>query len=84
MCGTKERLFILFETWSSGRGAARVGAESRGNRTLRAEVQTRQPLAVKLWIFLEILAERKIEAGIFRRMRNWRRHVQDQRPTTYT
>ena len=82
MSGTKERLPILFEARSSRRGAAKVGAESRGDGTLRAEVKARQPLSVLPWIFLEALAERKIEAGVFRAMRNWRRHVQEQKPAT--
>ena len=82
MTGTKERLPILFETRSSRRGAAKMGAESRGDGTLRAEVQTRQPLSVLPWIFLAALAERKVEADVFRAMRNWRRHVLEQKPAT--
>ena len=82
MSGAKERLLILFETRSSWGGTANVGAESRGGGTLRAEVKTWQPLSVLLWIFLEALAEWKIEAGVFRAMRNGRRHVQEQEPAT--
>ena len=38
MSGAKRRLFVLFETRSSGRLAARMGTEAGGNGTVSAEV----------------------------------------------
>ena len=75
MSGTEERLFILFESRSSGRGAAQVGAGPRRFGTLCAEIQTTQLLAVLFWLFLEVLAERKIETGMLWSMRDWPRHA---------
>ena len=77
MSGTEERLFILFEARSSGRGATKVGAGPGRFGTLCAEVQTRQLFAVLFWPFLEVLAKRKIEKGALWSMRDWRRHVQE-------
>ena len=80
--GTEQGAFVFFETRSSRRGAAKMGAESRGDGTLRAEVKTWQALSVLPWLLLLVPAERKIEASAFRAMRNWRRHVQEKKPAT--